>query len=45
VLPPIEEEGYYIIKILPIDKTIELVTLKNNQWEADTAENQKVYDE
>jgi hypothetical protein len=31
--------------MLPINKTIEIITLKNIPWEDDTAENQKVYDE
>jgi hypothetical protein len=33
------------LKLLPIDKTIEVVTLKNIPWADDTIENQKVYDE
>lgn len=35
-LPVINEEGYYILKLLPIDKTIEIITLKDIKWEGDT---------
>lgn len=31
--------------MLPIDKSIEIITLKNIKWEDDNIENQKVYDE
>lgn len=43
--PKINEEGLYIVKLLPIDKTIEIITLKNSKWEDDNIENQMVYDE
>jgi HJR/Mrr/RecB family endonuclease len=33
------------LKLLPIDKSIEIITLKNIKWEDDNIENQKVYDE
>ncbi len=33
------------MKMLPIDKSIEIITLKNIKWEDDNIENQKVYDE
>ena len=35
-LPTINEEGYYVLKLLPLDKTIEIITLKNFKWEGDT---------
>lgn len=41
----INSQGSYVLKFLPIDKNIEILTLKNIKWEGDNEENQKVYDE
>jgi hypothetical protein len=39
------EEGYYILRLLPLDKTIDIITIKDGAWEGDSPELQRVYDE
>ena len=43
-LPAFTEEGYYIMKLLPIAKDIDIYTLKNIKWESDTEHKQTVFD-
>lgn len=42
-LPKLESEGFYILKLLPIDRSIEIMVLKNVEWHDNSAESQKVY--
>ena len=43
-LPALSEEGYYVMKLLPIEKDIDIYTLKNIKWEGDTEHKQTVFD-
>jgi len=43
-LPAFTEEGYYIMKLLPIEKDIDIYTLKDIKWAGDTEHKQTVFD-